>query len=91
MCLRRLITVVIAAAWLGGLGCGEAIAQRTKMLEFGPDAKHLAVGDYIRSMCVISTAVVTETMRMRHPHTVVPRDSLAVCLRDNKGYMSTTA
>ncbi len=35
---RRLATVIVSAAWFVALGHGEAIAQRTKMLEFGPDA-----------------------------------------------------
>ena len=35
---RRLVTVVVSAAWFVTLGHGEAIAQQTKMLEFGPDA-----------------------------------------------------
>ena len=35
---RRLVTIAVTALWLGALGHGEAIAQRTRMLEFGPDA-----------------------------------------------------
>src|SRR5690349_5981736 len=39
---RHLALVVVTAMCVGGLGCGEAIAQRTKMLDFGPDAIELA-------------------------------------------------
>jgi hypothetical protein len=35
---RRLVIALVATAWLGGLGHSEAIAQRTRLLEFGPDA-----------------------------------------------------
>jgi hypothetical protein len=35
---RRLVIAAVATAWLGGLGHGEAIAQRARLLEFGPDA-----------------------------------------------------
>jgi PAP2 superfamily len=35
---RRLVIVAVAAALLGGLGSNEASAQRTRLLEFGPDA-----------------------------------------------------
>ena len=35
---RRLVIVAVAAAWLGGLAHSEAIAQRARMLEFGPDS-----------------------------------------------------
>jgi hypothetical protein len=35
---RRLVISAVTTAWLGGLDCDEAIAQRTKLLEFGPDA-----------------------------------------------------
>ena len=34
---RRLIIAAVATAWLGGLGHSEAIAQRARLLEFGPD------------------------------------------------------
>jgi hypothetical protein len=35
---RHLFIVAVTAAWLFGPGHGEAIGQRTRLLEFGPDA-----------------------------------------------------
>jgi hypothetical protein len=35
---RRFVIAAVAAAWLGGLGHTEAIAQRARLLEFGPDS-----------------------------------------------------
>lgn len=49
-----------------------------KSLQFSADARYLAIGDFSKSVCVLTMASVTETMRLRHPRTLVPRDTLQV-------------
>src|SRR5215468_7214621 len=40
--VRRLVITVGSLVWLGVIGRGEAVAQLSKLLEFGPDALELA-------------------------------------------------
>jgi WD40 repeat protein len=49
-----------------------------KSIQFSADARYLAIGDFSRSVCVLSMASITETMQLRHPRTLVPRDTLQV-------------
>jgi WD40 repeat protein len=55
-----------------------ALGAGVRSVEFSGDARYLAVGDFSRSVCVLSMASVTETMRLRHPRTLVPKDTLQV-------------
>ncbi|KAK4230867.1 WD40-repeat-containing domain protein [Podospora fimiseda] len=56
-----------------------ALGAGVKALQFSPDAQRLAIGDSSRSVCIISmTSAVTETMRLRHPKTLVPSETLQV-------------
>ncbi|KAH6636307.1 hypothetical protein F5144DRAFT_174494 [Chaetomium tenue] len=55
-----------------------ALGAGVRTVEFSGDARYLAVGDYSRSVCVLNMTSVTETMRLRHPRTLVPKDTLQV-------------
>ena len=52
-----------------------------RSIQFSADARHLAIGDSSRSVCLLSMASVTETMRLRHPKTLVSRETLQVSWR----------
>jgi WD40 repeat protein len=56
----------------------HALGAGVKSIQFSADARHLAIGDSSRSICMLSMASVTETMRLRHPRTLVPRETLQV-------------
>lgn len=49
-----------------------------RTVQFSADARHLAIGDYSRSLYLFNMASVTETMRLQHPSSLVPRDTLQV-------------
>jgi WD40 repeat protein len=49
-----------------------------KSIQFSADARYLAVGDSSKSVCLLNMTSVTETMRLRHPKTLVPRETLQV-------------
>jgi hypothetical protein len=55
-----------------------ALGAGVKSIQFSADSRHLAIGDCSRSVCIISMASVTETLRLRHPKTLVPRETLQV-------------
>ncbi|KAH6624633.1 hypothetical protein B0J18DRAFT_184525 [Chaetomium sp. MPI-SDFR-AT-0129] len=55
-----------------------AMGAGARSVEFSVDARYLAVGDFSRSVCVLSMASVTETMRLRHPKTLMPKDTLQI-------------
>ncbi len=49
-----------------------------RSIQFSADARHLAIGDFSRSISLLSMASVTESMRLRHPKALVPRETLQV-------------
>jgi WD40 repeat protein len=49
-----------------------------KSIEFSADARYLAIGDSSRSVSLLSMASVTETIRLRHPKTLVPKETVQV-------------
>lgn len=49
-----------------------------RLVEFSADARALAIGDSTRRICMLSMASVTESMRLQHPNSVVPTDTLQV-------------
>lgn len=55
-----------------------ALGAGVKSIEFSADARYLAIGDSSRSVCILSMASVTETIRLRHPKTLVPKETLQV-------------
>jgi WD40 repeat protein len=55
-----------------------ALGAGVKSIQFSADAQYLAIGDSSRSVSVLSMASVTETMRLRHPKTLVPKETLQV-------------
>jgi WD40 repeat protein len=55
-----------------------ALGAGVRSVEFSADARCLAIGDFSSSVCVLSMASITETMRLRHPKTLVPRETLQV-------------
>lgn len=55
-----------------------ALGSGVRSIQFSTDARHLAIGDFSRSVSILSMTSVTETMRLRHPRTLVPRETLQV-------------
>lgn len=55
-----------------------ALGAGVKTVQFSADSRHLAIGDSSRSVCILAVASVTESMRLRHPRTLVPRETLQV-------------
>jgi hypothetical protein len=55
-----------------------ALGAGVKSVEFSADARYLAIGDFSRSVSLLSMASVTETIRLRHPKTLVPKETLQV-------------
>ncbi|GAB1320285.1 hypothetical protein MFIFM68171_10495 [Madurella fahalii] len=55
-----------------------ALGAGVKSIQFSSDARYLAIGDSSRSVCILSMASVTETMRLRHPKTLAPKETLQV-------------
>ena len=49
-----------------------------KLLEFSADARRLAIGDSSRRICVLDMASVTESLRLQHPNSIAPTDTLQV-------------
>ncbi|KAB5558637.1 quinon protein alcohol dehydrogenase-like superfamily [Coniochaeta sp. 2T2.1] len=49
-----------------------------KLLQFSADAHHLAIGDHSRGVCILDMASVNETMRLFHPHTIVPSETIQI-------------
>lgn len=49
-----------------------------RLVEFSADARVLAIGDGSRRICMFSMASVTESMRLQHPTSVAPTDTLQV-------------
>lgn len=56
------------------LGLGPGV----KLLEFSADARRLAVGDSSRRICILDMASVTESLRLQHPNSIAPTDTLQV-------------
>lgn len=56
------------------LGLGPGV----KLLEFSADARRLAIGDSSRRICILDMASVTESLRLQHPNSIVPTDTLQV-------------
>ncbi|KAK3379399.1 hypothetical protein B0T24DRAFT_675194 [Lasiosphaeria ovina] len=55
-----------------------AVGAGVKFVQFSADGRHLAIGDCSRSLCVLGMASVTEALRLQHPSSLVPRDTLQV-------------
>jgi WD40 repeat protein len=49
-----------------------------RTVQFSADGRYLAIGDYSRSLYLFNMTSVTETMRLQHPSSLVPRDTLQV-------------
>lgn len=49
-----------------------------KLLEFSADARRLAIGDSSRRICILDMASVTESLRLQHPNSIAPSDTLQV-------------
>ncbi|KAL1874260.1 hypothetical protein Daus18300_003624 [Diaporthe australafricana] len=49
-----------------------------KLLEFSADARRLAIGDSSRRICVLEMASITESLRLQHPNSIAPTDTLQV-------------
>ncbi|KAK0646624.1 hypothetical protein B0T16DRAFT_458523 [Cercophora newfieldiana] len=49
-----------------------------RTVQFSADARHLAIGDYSRSLYLFNMTSVTEAMRLQHPSSLVPRDTLQI-------------
>ncbi|KAL2024636.1 hypothetical protein VTK56DRAFT_6837 [Thermocarpiscus australiensis] len=55
-----------------------ALGAGVKSIQFSADARYLAIGDFSRSVCILSMASVTETMRLQHPRALIPKETLQV-------------
>lgn len=49
-----------------------------RLLQFSADARHLAIGDHSRGVCILDVTSVNETMRLLHPTTIMPRETIQV-------------
>lgn len=49
-----------------------------KLLQFSADARHLAIGDHSRGVCILDMASINETMRLCYPHSIAPMDTIQV-------------
>lgn len=49
-----------------------------KLLEFSADARRLAIGDSSRRICILDMASVIESLRLQHPNSIAPTDTLQV-------------
>lgn len=51
-----------------------------KLVQFSADARQLAIGDSSRGVCILDMTSVNEAMRLSHPQTIVPRETIQVLL-----------
>lgn len=49
-----------------------------RLLDFSVDAMNLVIGDSSRRICIVNMASVTESLRLLHPTSIVPTDTLQV-------------
>lgn len=49
-----------------------------RLVEFSADAAKVAIGDSSRRVCIISMASLSESLRLSHPSSIVPTDTLQV-------------
>lgn len=49
-----------------------------RLLDFSADAMNLAIGDSSRRICIINMTSVNESLRLLHPNSIVPTDTLQV-------------
>lgn len=50
-----------------------------RLLDFAADGSLLAIGDSSSRICVLNMASITESLRLQHPSSIVPTDTLQVC------------
>jgi len=55
-----------------------AFGPGVKSLQFSANSRYVAIGDFGRSVSVLNVSSVTETMRLRHPKTLAPTETLQV-------------
>jgi WD40 repeat protein len=55
-----------------------ALGPGVKRLQFSADARHLAIGDHSRGVCILEMTSLNETMRLLHPTTISPRETIQV-------------
>jgi WD40 repeat protein len=51
-----------------------------RLVQFSADGRHLAIGDNSRGVCILDMTSASETMRLLHPHTIIPRETIQVFL-----------
>lgn len=49
-----------------------------KLCQLSPDGARIAVCDHTRSVCVLDTESAAESMRLEHPATIAPKDTVQV-------------
>jgi hypothetical protein len=72
-------------AWIGRHGStadGQdfELGAGVKFCQLSPNAKLAALCDHTRCICILDMTAVTETVRLVHPTTVTPKDTLQVCV-----------
>lgn len=70
-------------AWSGPRALEPADAEvvlgpGARLLGFSADARSLAIGDSSRRACVMNVTSVTESLRLQHPTSIVPTETLQV-------------
>lgn len=73
-------------AWSGPSGFTKdgrnyELGAGVKFCQFSPDSNCAAVSDHTRSVWILEMDAVTETRKLEHPITIVPKDTLQVSLR----------
>jgi hypothetical protein len=55
-----------------------ALGPGVKLMRFSADSRYLAIGDSSRRICIFETTALCETIKLHHPTTIVPQDTLQV-------------
>ncbi|KAK1751870.1 hypothetical protein QBC47DRAFT_78049 [Echria macrotheca] len=55
-----------------------ALGAGIKTVQFSADGRHLAIGDHSRFLYIFGMSSLTETMRLCHPNSLTPRDTLQI-------------
>jgi WD40 repeat protein len=55
-----------------------SLGAGVRFVQFSPDSNHLVIADSSRCICVFDMSAVGEAMRLQHPISLIPRDTLQV-------------
>lgn len=63
---------------LTGAEADVPLGPGVRLVEFSADATKLAIGDNSKRICIMSMASLSDHLRLSHPSTIVPTDTLQV-------------